>query len=93
MGAPKVDVVAAAKVDLKAGQVLDGIGCYMTYGLCENSDIVRDLDLLPIGLAEGCRLKNDISRDQLLCYGDVEIPPGRLCDKLRMEQNSYFAGF
>jgi len=89
-GAPLVDVVAAAKVDLEAGQVLDGMGQYMTYGLCENSKVVFDHNLLPIGLAEGCRIKRDIPKDQMLCYGDVEIPSGRLCDKLRTEQNSYF---
>jgi predicted homoserine dehydrogenase-like protein len=50
-GAQLVDVVTAAKIDLKAGQVLDGMGQYMTYGLCENSDIVSEQDLLPIGLA------------------------------------------
>ena len=90
MGPPKVDVVAAAKIDLKAGQVLDGIGHYMTYGLCENTDVVRDQNLLAIGLAEGCTLKRDISRDQVLTIDDVDIPPGRLCDRLRDEQNNYF---
>jgi len=47
---PRVDVITVAKTDLKAKQVLDGIGHYMTYGLCENSDIVQRDRLLPIGL-------------------------------------------
>ena len=91
LDAPCVDVVATAKINLKAGQVLDGLGCYMTYGLCENSDAVADQSLLPIGLAEGCRLKQDIPKDQVLIYDDVEVPEDRLCDKLRAEQNEYFA--
>jgi predicted homoserine dehydrogenase-like protein len=91
LGAPCVDVVAAAKIVLKAGLEIDGLGCYMTYGLCENSDVVRNQDLLPIGLAEGCRLKNDIPKDQVLTYNDVEVPKDRLCDKLRAEQNKYFS--
>lgn len=90
LGAPYVDVVAAAKIDLKAGQVIDGLGYYMTYGLCENSDVVQSQNLLPIGLAEGCRLKQDIKKDQVITYSDVEVPEGRLCDKLRVEQNSHF---
>jgi predicted homoserine dehydrogenase-like protein len=90
MGAPRVDVVAAAKFDLKAGQVLDGIGHYMTYGLCENADVVRDQNLLAIGLAEGCTLKRDISKDQVLTVDDVIFPEGRLCDRLRNEQNNHF---
>lgn len=91
LDAPRVDVVATAKINLKAGQVLDGLGCYMTYGLCENSDAVADQSLLPIGLAEGCCLKQDIPKDQVLTYDDVEVPEGRLCDKLRAEQSEYFA--
>jgi predicted homoserine dehydrogenase-like protein len=90
LGAPFVDVVAAAKIDLKAGEQLDGLGHYKTYGLCENSDVVRTEELLPIGLAEGCRLKRDIAKDQILSYADVELPENRLSDKLRAEQDAYF---
>jgi len=92
LGAPCVDVVATAKIDLKAGQTLDGIGYYMTYGLCENADVVQAERLLPMGLAEGCRLKRDIAKDQVLTFDDIEVPSGRLCDKLRAEQDAYFYG-
>jgi predicted homoserine dehydrogenase-like protein len=91
LGGPLVDVVTTAKIDLKAGETLDGIGYYMTYGQCENSDVTQAQNLLPMGLAEGCRLKRDIHKDQVLTYDDVELPEGRLCDKLRAEQNAYFA--
>jgi predicted homoserine dehydrogenase-like protein len=90
LGAPIVDVVTTAKIDLKAGETLDGIGYYMTYGQCENSHVVQEQNLLPMGLAEGCRLKRDIPKDQVLTYDDVELPEGRLCDQLRAEQNAYF---
>lgn len=92
LGGLCVEVVATAKVDLEAGQVLDGIGHYMTYGLCENADAARAERLLPIGLAEGCRLKRDIPKDQVLTYEDVVLPEGRLCDALRAEQDAYFGG-
>jgi predicted homoserine dehydrogenase-like protein len=91
IGKPYVEVVAAAKTDLKAGQLLDGIGHYMTYGLCENADITKIEKLLPIGVAEGCVLKHDIPKDQVLTYDDVILPEGRLVDKLRKEQESYFS--
>jgi predicted homoserine dehydrogenase-like protein len=87
---PFVDVVATAKIDLKAGQILDGIGCFMTYGQCENSEVVHLERLLPMGLAEGCRLKRDIQKDQVITYAEVELPQARLGDKLRAEQNDYF---
>ncbi|MDF5724226.1 MAG: Gfo/Idh/MocA family oxidoreductase [Rhizonema sp. PD37] len=91
LGGPLVDVVTTAKIDLKAGETIDAIGYYMTYGQCENSNIVSEQNLLPMGLAEGCRLKRDVSKDQILTYDDVELPEGRLCDKLRSEQNAYFS--
>lgn len=90
IGKPYVEVVATAKTDLKAGQVIDGIGHYMTYGLCENADTTAAENLLPIGVAEGCVLKRDIPKDQVLTYDDVILPEGRLVDKLRQEQADYF---
>lgn len=90
LGKPQVDVVATAKIDLKAGEQLDGIGYYMTYGQCENYDVARAENLLPMGLAEGCRLKRNLAKDTVLTYDDVELPPGRLCDRLRAKQDAYF---
>lgn len=92
LGTPAVDVVAAAKRDLSAGEVLDGLGHYMTYGLCENAQKVHAERLVPIGLAEGCRLLRDVKRDEVLGYDDIELPVGRLCDALRREQDLAFFG-
>jgi predicted homoserine dehydrogenase-like protein len=91
LGAPKIDVIATAKIDLKAGETLDGIGYYMTYGQCETAEITQAQNILPMGIGEGCRLKRDIPKDQVLTYADVELPAGRLCDRLRKEQNEHFA--
>jgi len=90
IGKPMVDVVATAKIDLKKGEIIDDLGGYMTYGLCENYEISLRENLLPIGLAIGCTVKNDVPKDQVLTYNDVFIPSNRLCDRLRAEQVSYF---
>lgn len=92
IGPPLVDVVATAKIDLDAGQVLDGIGCYMTYGQAETAQITWEERLLPMGLAEGARLKRSISKDEVLSMDDVELPAGRVVDRLRTEQNERFFG-
>lgn len=89
-GPPQVDVVATAKCDLAAGTVLDGIGHYMTYGLAENAKTTISEGLLPMGIAEGCRLRKDLPKDTVLTYQDVELPPDRLCDRLRAEQTRMF---
>ncbi|HZG38031.1 MAG TPA: NAD(P)-dependent oxidoreductase [Nodosilinea sp.] len=91
LGAPVVDVITTAKIDLDAGQTLDGLGGYHTYGQCENADIVNRDNLLPMGLAEGCRLKRPVAKDHVLTYDDVEIPADSVAHRLRTEQNAYFA--
>jgi predicted homoserine dehydrogenase-like protein len=63
LGAPICEVVSIAKRDLRAGEILDGVGGFCAYGLIENTDVAR--------LA-------------------VDLPPDRLCDKLRAEQEARF---
>lgn len=89
---PVCDVITVAKRDLKAGEMLDGIGGFTCYGMIENSDVCQAEDLLPMGLSEGCRLTRDIPKDQAITYPDVQLPVGRLADKLRAEQNACFTG-
>lgn len=89
---PVVEVVATAKRDLRTGETLDGIGFYMTYGQCENHEAARDENLLPMGLAEGCTLVRDVPRDAVLTFADVELPEGRLVDRLWREQEETFGG-
>jgi predicted homoserine dehydrogenase-like protein len=91
LAGPCVEVVAAAKVDLAPGQTLDGPGGYLAYGLAENADAVAEERLLPMGLAEGCRVTRPVAKDEVLTYDDVEVPPGRFSDELRREQERSFA--
>ncbi|GGB07461.1 strU protein [Brucella endophytica] len=88
--APSVDVVAAAKRPLKTGETIDGIGGYMTYGVAQNYEVSRKENLLPMGLAEGCRLKRDVPIDQALSYDDVETLAESRAHALRREQDALF---
>jgi predicted homoserine dehydrogenase-like protein len=88
---PRVDVVATAKQDLRAGTTIDGLGGYDTYGMAEACAVVRAENLLPMGVAQGCVLRRDVPKDAVLTYGDVTLPPGRLVDHLREEQEKLFA--
>lgn len=92
LGGPVVEVCAVAKRDLKAGEVLDDYGMYMTYGEGANADEMSAGQYLPEGLVEGCRLLRDVAMDQVLTYADVELPAGRLADRLRAEQYVHFRG-
>lgn len=90
IGKPMVDVITAAKINMRKGDTIDGLGHYKSYGLCENYDTSLSENYLPIGLAEGCVLKKDIAKDKIITYDDVILPENRLCDELRSEQNKYF---
>jgi predicted homoserine dehydrogenase-like protein len=93
MGAPQVDVVATAKRDLRKGEMLDGIGCFMTYGQCEKAEITYSEQLLPMGIAEGCVLNRDITKDAVLTYRDVTLPENSMSVELRRQQDqSFFSG-
>jgi len=92
LGAPICDSVTIAKRDLKAGEILDGLGGFTCYALIDNYDRSRQEKALPMGLSEGCRLKRDVSKDQLVTYDDVTLPKDRLCDRLRQEQDEHFRG-
>jgi predicted homoserine dehydrogenase-like protein len=90
LGAPRVSVGVQAKKDLAAGEILDGIGGYQTYGIAENYPVFSKEQLLPMGLSEGAKLKRAIPKDQVITMADVEIPPGRLIDRLYAEQEAMF---
>ncbi|MEK7517686.1 MAG: NAD(P)-dependent oxidoreductase [Patescibacteria group bacterium] len=90
LGKPVCDVVTLAKRDIKEGEKLDGIGGFLTYGAIDNADTCFKNNLLPIGLANGCIVKRNISIDTAITYEMVGLPRGRLSDKLRKEQNDKF---
>jgi predicted homoserine dehydrogenase-like protein len=90
LAGPVVEVCAVAKRDLKAGEILDDYGMYMTYGEAVNVDEMSQQQYLPEGLVEGCKLRRDVKKDAVLTYADVSLPPNRLADRLRAEQYRHF---
>ncbi len=87
---PVCEVLTIAKRDLKAGERLDGIGGFCAYGLIDNSPAARAMGVLPIALSEGCVMRHDVSRDQVLTFADVVSPTGRLTEALWKEQAAHW---
>lgn len=79
------EVVAAAKKPLPAGTVLDGEGGYCTYGLLERTAVVKEENLLPVGLSQRAVVKRDIPEDGLLTMDDVELPDSELLELRRAQ--------
>ena len=88
LAGPVCEVVTVAKRDLKAGDRLDGVGGFCTYGLIDNTAVARRVAALPIGLSEGCVLRRDVLKDELLSLDDVVPPRGLLAEALWREQNA-----
>jgi len=91
LSGPRCDVVTIAKRDLATGEALDGIGGFTCFGTIENVAESREANLLPMGLSEGCTLVRDVGRGAVVTYDDVQLPAGRLADRLRREQERHFA--
>ena len=67
------DVVATAKRDLKAGEILDGEGGFTVYGRLCPAKKSLDLGGLPIGLAHHVKLISNVPKDHPIKWADVEI--------------------
>lgn len=68
------DVAAVAKRDLKAGETLDGEGGYTVWGQLVSGRRSAAEHLLPIGLAHGVSVKNDVPCGQAVTLADVSLP-------------------
>ncbi len=88
------DVVATAKRDLKAGEVLDGEGGYTVWGKLQPalaSLAHRGCGGLPLGLAHGVTLRRPVAQGQMLCWDDVAIDETMPALRLRREMERQFA--
>jgi predicted homoserine dehydrogenase-like protein len=90
LGGPVCEVVAVAKRDLKAGETLDGVGGFCNYGLIENRSTARELNALPISLSEGCVLRRDVAKDQVVSVDDIHPVEETLIWQLWREQNGHW---
>jgi predicted homoserine dehydrogenase-like protein len=70
---PTAEVIAVAKRDLEAGEVLDGSGGYTVNGLCEKAVVARAEKLLPLGLADGARLTQAVPQGAAITYDQVAL--------------------
>ncbi|MEO7854951.1 MAG: Gfo/Idh/MocA family oxidoreductase, partial [Rubrivivax sp.] len=79
------DVVATAKRDLKAGEMLDGEGGYTVWGKLLPAATSMRSGGLPLGLAHQVKLLRPVKQGQSLSWADVAIDTGTDAYRLRRE--------
>ena len=92
-GAPSVfngDVVATAKKDLAAGDMLDGEGGYAVYGKLQPAKISLAIGGIPLGLANHLKLVNPIKAGQPVTWKDVAPKEDSVAIKVRKEMEAYY---
>jgi predicted homoserine dehydrogenase-like protein len=85
------DVVATAKRDLKAGEMLDGEGGFCVWGKQTPADTSLKEGYLPLGLAHNVRLLNDIPQGARVKWSDVAYDPTDSAVRFRREMEAAFA--
>jgi predicted homoserine dehydrogenase-like protein len=93
-GAPSsfvADVVACAKKDLTAGEMLDGEGGYTVFGKLMTARESLACRALPAGLASEAKLLRPVARGQVLRYDDVKLLGHGTAARLRCELEASFA--
>jgi predicted homoserine dehydrogenase-like protein len=88
----RADVVATAKRDLKAGEVLDGEGGYTVVGKLMPADASLKIGALPLGLAHDVKLTNAVAAGQPVRWADVVVDESIQAVKIRREMEQMFAG-
>ncbi len=86
------DVVATAKRDLKAGEMLDGEGGFCVWGKQTPAKTSLAEGYLPLGLAHRVKLKHDIALGQRLKWSDVAFDADDAAVKVRREMEDHFRG-
>lgn len=84
------DVVATAKRDLAAGEMLDGEGGYTVWGKLLPAERSLRLGGLPLGLAHSVRLVRPVKKGQSLSWADVAIDTATGAYRLRQEMEAMF---
>ncbi|TPQ19207.1 NAD(P)H-dependent oxidoreductase [Streptomyces sporangiiformans] len=86
------EVVACAKRDLRAGELLDGIGGSSVYGVTDHAATAAAEGMVPLGLAAGARVLRDIPAGSSLTTRDVDIKQDTVIAALRRLQDLLLAG-
>ena len=84
-------MVATAKRNLKAGEILDGEGGFTVWGRLSPAASSLAAGSLPLGLAQGVTLARPVKKGQGLRWDDVILDAGDATLQCRREMEQRFA--
>ena len=88
------ECITRAKIDLKKGQKIDGIGGYTTHGSICTEKEATEKGYVPFGLInKNAVMKCDVKKGTLITYDMVELDKNTLIYKLRKEQDAMYGKY
>jgi len=88
MGKLTSECIVITKKNMKAGEILDGVGEYCYRVSIERMDIAKKENFLPMGLAKGSKLKVDVKKDTIITNDMVKIQDDTTLFHLRKIQDN-----
>ena len=85
------DAVAVAKRHLKAGESLDGEGGCTVWGRLMPAGDSLAMGALPVGLAHGVPLVDDVPKGQVVTWADVKVDETSDAVRIRRDMEARFA--
>lgn len=82
------ECIVIAKKNMKAGEILDGVGEYCYRVSIERADIAKKENFLPMGLAKEAILKVDVKKDTIIKNNMVKIRNDSILFYLRRIQDN-----
>ena len=82
-------MIAISKRDLRRGEVIDSFGGYTVYGGIENAEQAGGERLLPLGLAVGSELLEDVEKDTVITYDQVRLRESSLLEIRRVQDRMH----
>ncbi|MBM3703160.1 MAG: NAD(P)-dependent oxidoreductase [Actinobacteria bacterium] len=88
MGKLTSECIVITKKNMKAGEILDGVGEYCYRVSIERMDIAKKENFLPMGLTKGSKLKVDVKKDTIITNDMVKIQDDTTLFHLRKIQDN-----
>jgi len=82
---PTTEVITIAKRDLRRGEFVDHIGGTTVYGGIETSGRAAAQNLVPFGLCEGAKMKEDVQRGTPIAFSQMELKKSFLYELRRLQ--------